>query len=91
MRGLNLEKKNFLVTGVNSGLGKETARVLSLCNAHVYGTAKTMQLARDACGEIGAERATPMQCELTNPDSIRECIAMLKKKDIKLDGIIANA
>jgi NADP-dependent 3-hydroxy acid dehydrogenase YdfG len=47
--GLDLAGKTFLVTGVNSGLGQETLRVLSLRGAKVLGTARTAEKAKAAC------------------------------------------
>ena len=90
IQGLNLEKKVVLVTGVNSGLGKETARVLTMRNALVIGTGKTLQLAKEACLAFG-ERAIPMECELSDPESIRRCIDQVKIRNFQLDAIVANA
>ena len=43
--GLSLAGKTFLVTGCNSGLGLETARVLALRGGRVFGTARTTEKA----------------------------------------------
>ena len=48
--GLDLSGKNALVTGANTGLGQETARVLALRGAHVTmacrNQAKAQQVSR---------------------------------------------
>ena len=43
---LDLVGKTVLITGVNSGLGLETARVLSLRGATVIGLARTLNKAQ---------------------------------------------
>src|SRR5690242_16407328 len=47
--GLDLSGKTALITGCSSGIGLETMRVLALRGAHVIGTARTMDKARQAC------------------------------------------
>ena len=42
--GPDLRGKTAWVTGVNSGIGYETMRVLALRGAHVLGTARTIDL-----------------------------------------------
>lgn len=88
--GLSLQGQTILVTGVNSGLGEETLRVLTLRGARVIGTARTMEKARAACDR--AQGATvPLLCELSDPASVRGCVAAIQQSGLRLDAIIANA
>lgn len=88
--GLSLAGKTFLVTGCNSGLGQEAMRVLALRGAQVIGTARTVEKAKAACD--GAQGKTvPLACELSDPASVRACVAEVKARGLKLDGLIANA
>jgi NAD(P)-dependent dehydrogenase (short-subunit alcohol dehydrogenase family) len=88
--GLDLSGRNILVTGCNSGLGLETARVLVLRGAKVWGAARTHDRARAACAGMGTG-AVPIACELSDPQSIRNCIQTIKQSGTKLDGVICNA
>ena len=89
-RGLNLENKVILVTGITSGIGKETARVLNMRNATVLGTGRTLDMVKDVCLELG-ERVVPFQCELTDISSVKRCVDQVRAKGLKLDAIVANA
>ncbi len=88
--GLSLAGKTILVTGCNSGLGKETLRVLALRGARVVGTARTVEKAREACDAVGGQ-AVPLACELSDPASVRACMAAVVAADIRLDAMICNA
>ena len=90
-QGVDLTGKTMLVTGCNSGLGLEAMRVLRLRGAHVVGTARTEQKARDAGASVTGGSFTPLACELSEPSSVRACIAAVKEKRLKLDVILANA
>jgi NAD(P)-dependent dehydrogenase (short-subunit alcohol dehydrogenase family) len=89
-RGLSLDGKTILVTGCNSGLGLETMRVLALRGAHVLGTARSVEKAREACSSVTG-RTTPLSCELADPKSVRACVDAVKAEGKELDAIICNA
>jgi NAD(P)-dependent dehydrogenase (short-subunit alcohol dehydrogenase family) len=88
--GVSLTGKTILVTGCNSGLGREAMRVLALRGAHVIGTARTEAKAAEACRSISG-KATGLACELADPHSVRACVDSVKKLGVRLDAIIANA
>lgn len=88
--GLSLAGKTYLVTGCNSGLGQEALRVLSLRGAKVVGTARSVEKAKVACDGVKGE-TVPLACELSDPASVRACVAEVKRLGLRLDGIIANA
>ncbi len=89
--GLSLAGKTILVTGCNSGLGKETLRVLALRGARVLGTARTAAKAQEACAEVGAAGATGFACELADPASVRACAEAVARDGARLDAIVCNA
>jgi WW domain-containing oxidoreductase len=89
-QGLDQSGKSYLITGSNSGIGHETARVLALRGAHIVAAARTEDKARAALTAIGHE-GTPLACELSEPASVRQAIGSVKNWGRPLDGIIANA
>lgn len=88
--GLDLSGTAWLITGVNSGLGLETARILSQRGGHIVGAARTEDKARAALGQLAIE-GTAVACELSEPQSVRAAVAQIRGMDRELDGIIANA
>jgi len=86
--GLDLTGQTWLVTGVNSGLGLETARVLGARGARIVGAARTLDKARGALDELGVD-GRPVACELSDIASVRACVEALS--DTSLSGIVANA
>jgi len=89
-QGLALKGKNFLVTGSTSGLGLETVRVLAQRGGRVFATGRTKEKATTACTRVPGV-IVPVECELSDPKSVRGCIAFLKQEGVQLDAIIANA
>ncbi len=89
--GLSLAGKTILVTGCNSGLGLETARVLSMRGARVFGTARTADKANEALKAFAG--AVGFACELADPTSVRAAVVAITAAlgSSKLDVIIANA
>jgi WW domain-containing oxidoreductase len=88
--GLSLSGKTILVTGCNSGLGLETMRVLALRGAHVIGTSRTAAKATEAGASVTGQ-TTGLACELSDPSSVRACVAAVKAMGVTLDAIVANA
>ncbi len=89
-RGLDLHPKTILLTGCNSGIGLETLRVLALRGAHVFAAARSLDKARAACAAVAAT-ASPIECDLAEPSSVRACVATLEGSGVRLDAIICNA
>jgi len=89
-RDLNLRGRTVLVTGSNSGIGLETVRVLGLRGARVLAAARTEEKARQAVSGFSGE-FVPVACELSDPKSVRACVAAVKKQAPKLDALICNA
>ena len=88
--GLDLKGQTWLVTGVNSGLGYETARVLALRGATLIGAARSVEKAANAFERLGID-GVPVACELSEPAQVRTAVAGVQKTGHALDGIIANA
>src|ERR1700683_3591670 len=72
--GLSLAGQTILVTGCNSGIGQEACRVLALRGALVLGTARTKEKAAAACATFPG-KAIGYACELSDPSSVRGCVA----------------
>jgi WW domain-containing oxidoreductase len=89
-QGVALKGKHFLVTGSTAGLGLETVRVLAQRGAKVYATGRTKEKAAAACDRVPGV-IVPLACELSDPASVRACVAFIQAEGVKLDGIIANA
>ncbi len=93
--GVDLRGKHILVTGSNSGLGKETVRVLALRGATVLAAARTEASARATLAEVAGGGSVPagipVACELGDPASVRAAIAQVRGLGVPLDGIITNA
>lgn len=87
--GVDLCGKNVLVTGISSGIGAESARVLASRGARILGAARTTDKAREALARI--EGAIPLACELADPSSVRACVDDVRRLDLELDVILCNA
>jgi WW domain-containing oxidoreductase len=91
LSGISLKDKNILITGCNSGLGKESVRALSAAGARIIGTARTKDKAIAAMSEVGAKNSLGLACELSDPRSVQACVEEIKRNGKKLDAIICNA
>jgi NAD(P)-dependent dehydrogenase (short-subunit alcohol dehydrogenase family) len=56
----------------------------------VVGTARTIEKASGACAMVTGE-TVPLACELSDPASVRDCVAAVGTAGIRLDAMICNA
>jgi WW domain-containing oxidoreductase len=88
--GIDLHGKVALITGVNSGLGLESMRVLALRGAHVIGAARTLEKAGEACSKVEGH-TTPVACELSDLSSVAACAEKVLETNLPLDILMCNA
>jgi NAD(P)-dependent dehydrogenase (short-subunit alcohol dehydrogenase family) len=88
--GLDLSGKTIVITGVNSGIGQESARVLAMRGAHIIGLARTDDKAALACEALPGD-ATPVACELSDPKSVRAAATKISDLGVPLDVLLCNA
>ncbi len=89
-KSIDFTNKTIAITGANSGLGLETARVLSLRGAKVIGMARTIEKANSIASNAN-DQFLPLECDLSEPSSITQCAESLIKSGIQIDSIICNA
>jgi NAD(P)-dependent dehydrogenase (short-subunit alcohol dehydrogenase family) len=84
-----------LVTGANSGIGKETARELARLGATVVMAARNEERGRAAVEDVrastGSDRVELLMLDLADFDSVRYAAAELHRRQDRLDVLINNA
>lgn len=97
LRGVDLHAKRFLVTGVSSGIGRETARALVARGAHVVGTVRNPVQARQATAPVrdaalqGRGSLELIELDLASLHSVRAAADALLAHAQPFDAILANA
>jgi NAD(P)-dependent dehydrogenase (short-subunit alcohol dehydrogenase family) len=90
--GLDLTGKTILITGSNSGLGLESARVLASRGARIVAAARSTEKAAEVVrGLPGTAEHVPLACELSEPKSVRAAVAEVKRLGLELDVMLCNA
>ncbi|KAM0254546.1 hypothetical protein ACHAQJ_006652 [Trichoderma viride] len=88
----DMNDKVVLITGCSSGLGVETARAMKATGAMVYVTARNLEKARQALGDIlTGDRVHLLKLDLESLDSVRSCVNEFKSKSGTLNILIENA
>jgi len=87
---IDLTGKLAVITGCTSGIGFETMRVLALRGAYVVGTSRSLTRAEEACKKI-AGLTTPVEMELSDPNSVVECAEKIRTLNSPIDMLICNA
>lgn len=100
---IQLDGRVFMVTGANSGIGKEIASFLAVKGASVYMVCRSKdraQAAREqiiqAAGAGSEERVEIIQADCSLEADVRRCWAEFKRhrgteSPLRLDGLICNA
>ena len=92
---LHLADRVVLVTGANSGMGKETARELARMGAEVVLGCRSTERGEAARQEIiestGATAVTVMTVDLSSLASVRGFAAAFRERSAKLDVLVNNA
>jgi len=91
----NLKGKVAVVTGGNTGIGKETARALAGCNAHVILACRDPQKTEPAVKDIqettNNTKVEFILLDLANLASIRSFVDEVKKRGLVVDILVNNA
>jgi NAD(P)-dependent dehydrogenase (short-subunit alcohol dehydrogenase family) len=90
-----MKDKVIIVTGSNSGLGKETAKELARMGATVVMVVRNRDKGERALEEIirdtKNQNTALMICDVSSPESIRRFVANFKDSYARLDVLINNA
>ncbi|UKZ76791.1 hypothetical protein TrVFT333_004502 [Trichoderma virens FT-333] len=88
----NMSNKVVFITGCSSGLGIETARAMKATGATVFVTARNLEKAEEALGDIlSGDRVHLLKLDLESFDSVRSCVNEFKSKSSTLNILIENA
>src|SRR5438132_3375289 len=91
----DLDGKTFLVTGANTGIGRETARALASRGAKVFLTARWQAKVVPVIDEIAAQSGNTalefLPLDLADLSSVRACANAFLARSEPLHGLINNA
>ena len=92
---MSMEGKICLITGANSGIGKETAKALSEMNVTVVMVCRDKErgeIAReDIINQTGNKNIDLLLCDLSSQEQIRKLVTEFKEKYQNLHVLINNA
>ena len=80
-----------IVTGSNTGIGKETVRGLAQRGAKVIMACRNLEAAEAAADEIGLPNIKVKRCDLASFASVREFCRQIVREEKKVDILINNA
>ncbi|XP_038074480.1 retinol dehydrogenase 13-like isoform X2 [Patiria miniata] len=90
-----LDGKTVLITGGNTGIGKETARDLARRGARVILACRDLAKAEAAVADIredtGNSNLAVVKLDLASLASVRECAEKINREESRLDILINNA
>ena len=90
----DLTGKTYLITGGNSGIGLEAAKILGASGGKVIIACRNPDKAKTAAAEINTVSSVKtgiVQLDLANLSSVRKAATSVKRKYKKIDALINNA
>jgi NAD(P)-dependent dehydrogenase (short-subunit alcohol dehydrogenase family) len=94
-KNTRIDGKIVVITGANSGIGKETAIDLAKRGGKIYIACRDLKRGEDALAEIkeksGSKDVHFLQLDLASLDSVREFANNFRSLESKLDILINNA
>ncbi len=95
MANMDMSGKTCIVTGANSGIGKQTALALAGMGAHVVMVARNRERGEAALGDVkrasGSEKVDLLLADLSSQASIRQLAAEILAKYPAIDVLVNNA
>lgn len=82
--------KNIVITGVSSGIGRDTLRLLHNKGYHVFGSVRKAADAKRLSQEY-PERFTPLLFDVQDHDAVVKASKVVFEQCASLDGLINNA
>ncbi|HNU93014.1 MAG TPA: SDR family NAD(P)-dependent oxidoreductase [Spirochaetota bacterium] len=76
-----------LITGCSSGIGLALARAFANAGCEIVATARKPE----AIGDIRTEKLLKMRLDITDPNSIQECVKELERRGKQVDILVNNA
>jgi NAD(P)-dependent dehydrogenase (short-subunit alcohol dehydrogenase family) len=88
-----MEKKVVLITGTSTGLGLKTSIAFGIKGYRVYATMRNLEKKIELEKEASSQSAdiVIMQLDVSDPISIKNCVAAIEEKEGKIDILINNA
>lgn len=89
-----LDNKVVVITGCNTGIGKETAHILSKRGARIIMLCRNVEKAEAAAQEIRSDTGNVvnvMSLDLASLESVRNCAEKLLEAEDQIDILINNA
>ncbi|XP_062377522.1 retinol dehydrogenase 12 [Sardina pilchardus] len=90
-----LDEKTVIITGANTGIGKETARDLAKRGARIIMACRDLERGEEAREDImedsGNQNVVLKKLDLSSTKSIRDFAELINKEEKRLDILINNA
>lgn len=81
----------IFITGVSSGIGRETVKLLTSQGHEVWGVARRAELLQSLAAELNSSRFFYSKCDVTNKEDIETTIQLMVGKNFLPDAVVLNS